>query len=1193
MATLIGSAGPDSLQGGTGEDSLAGLEGDDTLAAGAGAATLDGGPGTDRAVLDLSGTVAPLTVFLLAPGLVSAAGAARLTGIEELSLLAGSGDDRLLAGTGADTLDGGGGDDALSGGAGGDSLAGGEGADTLLGGAGADSLAGGAGADVFVLQGVEAVESTLDAMDLVPDFDPGQGDRLALRGQPVGAGLLLLATGTWGLPGQVPRPVGWGGSLAPAAAPVVGMSMPDPTGGAAFLLRWLPDAAGSGGWLLLDADRDGLLGAADLVLRFALPPGAAIDAEAFLPGSLSLLGTTGADSRAGTAGDDRIFGFGGADSLAGLDGNDTIEGGEANDTIAGGEGFDSLLGGAGNDSLDGGGGADVLVGGEGNDTLAGGNGDDLLQGGAGNDNLAGGAGDDSLEGGPGADTLEGGPGADGFLLQAMGQAAWSTQAAMDQVRVFSRAAGDRLRISDAWTGNGDGSGANIGTWAGLDGVARALVWAGPTRAAGALPLNFLLPRVPTDATEAIPVYWVPATIAGAPAGGWLVMDLDRDTRLGAADAVFRFGSAADPVTIGAEDFVPGTFLSVLRPGVQVAGTAGNDTLAGASLTEVFLGSAGSDRIAGGAGAANALSYAGLGGAVSLTLTAHGSGTATKPGGGRDTVEGVQAFIGTTFNDRLDAFRGGSGLFVTSLEGRAGNDTMLGTGTWSVQAAYGASPAAVTVDLAAATAQDGWGGTDRLQGIRRIAATSAFDDTVLGSATDDLFLSGTAGSKRFDGRAGTDEWRYAGTGSVTADLAAGLAVKPGGIDHLLAIEALTGGTGDDSLLGAAGNDRLAGAAGNDTLDGGDGQDTASYDPVAPGSDLPLRGAVINLQAGTATDPWGGQDVLRNVEYAWGTRLADDITGAALTLYSYIRGLAGDDVLRAPAAGTRVAADFFGDPRAVVVDLSVATAWDGWGGVDRLVLIDHARGTRFPDRLLGNAAANMLMGNAGDDTLTGGEGNDSLYPGTGADSVLGGPGNDLIAPEADDRFTGTLAIDIGTGTPWIASLTGAAMFNDRIDGGDGVDRWVSISGPVLLDLRTRPGLLSNVEIIDGTGLPDAILLPVDHPAAETLRGLAGDDTLSGGAAADRVEGGDGQDLLLGRDGNDVMPGGAGNDTLAGGAGNDVLDGGPGQDVALFGVTADTTVLTRAAADTWWAAGPEGTDRLTGIEVVRFLDQDIVLA
>ncbi|WP_274607353.1 hypothetical protein [Paracraurococcus ruber] len=25
----------------------------------------------------------------------------------------------------------------------------------------------------------------------------------------------------------------------------------------------------------------------------------------------------------------------------------------------------------------------------------------------------------------------------------------------------------------------------------------------------------------------------------------------------------------------------------------------------------------------------------------------------------------------------------------------------------------------------------------------------------------------------------------------------------------------------------------------------------------------------------------------------------------------------------------------------------------------------------------------------------------------------------------------------------------------------------------------------------------------------------------------------------------------------------------------------------------AGPEGTDRLTGIEVVRFLDQDIVLA
>ena len=36
-----------------------------------------------------------------------------------------------------------------------------------------------------------------------------------LRAQPVGTELWPLATGNWGLPGQVPLPIGWGGSLAP------------------------------------------------------------------------------------------------------------------------------------------------------------------------------------------------------------------------------------------------------------------------------------------------------------------------------------------------------------------------------------------------------------------------------------------------------------------------------------------------------------------------------------------------------------------------------------------------------------------------------------------------------------------------------------------------------------------------------------------------------------------------------------------------------------------------------------------------------------------------------------------------------------------------------------------------------------------------------------------------------------------
>ncbi|WP_165838649.1 calcium-binding protein [Roseicella frigidaeris] len=1070
------------------------------------------------------------------------------------------------------TLGGSAADDVLQGTAGADSLEGGMGADTLLGGGGADSLRGGGGADLILLQGIDGVASTLGAMQRILDFSLAQGDLLALRAQPVAGELWPIATGSWALPGETPLPIGWGGSLAPAAAPLAGLALPDPTGGAGFLLRWLPDT-GSGGWLILDADRDGVLGAVDLVARFDLPAGQAIGPEAFLAGSLALLGSIGADSLAGTAAADRLHGFGGNDRLSGGGGSDTLLGGAGQDTLLGGDGFDSLEGGDGNDSLDGGAGTDVLLGGVGNDTLLGGAGDDLLQGGADRDVLRGGEGDDSLEGGPGADTLEGGAGADTILLQAMGEAAWSTLSGMDQVTGFSAAEGDRLRLSDAWTGQADGSGADAGTYAGSDGVARALLWGGVTRALSALPAGTALPALPTGATGAYLLYWVPALAGGTvPAGGWLVLDLDRNGRVDATDAVWRIGSTAQPVSIGPTDFIAGTFLSVLRGGVQVAGTAGNDTLRGGSLNETFLGSGGSDVIEGGAGAANALSYAGLGGSVALRLAADGHGTVTKSQGGTDSIAGIQAFSGTAGADRLDAGAAPAGFFAISLEGRAGDDTLIGGA--GVQASYGASPAAARIDLAAGTAQDGWGGTDRLSGIRRVAVTSAYADTVLGSAGDDLFLSGAAGNKLFDGRGGTDEWRYAGSGAVAVDLAAGLAEKPGGVDRLTGIEVASGGAGNDSLRGSAGSDRLAGAAGDDTIDGGAGKDIVAYDVIAPGSDLPLRGAVVDLSTGRATDPWGGQDVLRNLEGAWGSRLGDDLTGIAIAgVYTTLRGLAGDDTLRGPQARSLVLADYAGDPAAVVVDLAAGTAWDGWGGTDRLVLIDHARGSDFADRLAGNGNANMLMGGAGNDTLLGGAGNDTLQPGPGADLLQGGEGDDLFSPEADGRFTGSLSLALGDGTARLLTFTNVALFADRLDGGAGTDRWVAPAGNALLDLRNAAPL--GMERFEGNAGADALLLPASLAGAVTLLGGGGNDTLAAGGGKDVLDGGTGDDLLLGGAGNDTLRGGAGDDTLMGGDGNDAMDGNVGRDSVLGGAGNDTIICSA------WAAlldGGPGQDRLS---------------
>ncbi len=391
-----------------------------------------------------------------------------------------------------------------------------------------------------------------------------------------------------------------------------------------------------------------------------------------------------------------------------------------------------------------------------------------------------------------------------------------------------------------------------------------------------------------------------------------------------------------------------------------AGTAGNDTLVGGSLGEAFAGSGGSDRIEGGAGGANGLGYAALAGPVAVRFTGHGTGTAAKPGGAADAFTGIHAVSGTAGDDTLDGAAAGAGFFALSLEGGRGNDRIVGDGGQAVQATYGGAgaPGAVLVDLQAGTAADGWGGADTLVNIRRVAVASDEHDTVLGSTSDDLFLSAGSGNKVFDGRGGFDEYRYTGAGGITVSLTppvfgglaeSAYALKPGGAtDRLYGIEAVSGGSGADSIVGSAAAERLAGGAGADTLDGAGGLDTVRYDLLGPGAPLPVRGAVVDLAAGTATDPWGDTDTLRRIENAWGSYGADSITGVAVSgARTWLRGLAGADTLRVVSGGGLVTADHSADPGGVRADLGAGTAVDGWGNRDALVLIAHLRGSAFGD------------------------------------------------------------------------------------------------------------------------------------------------------------------------------------------------------------------------------------------------------
>lgn len=97
-------------------------------------------------------------------------------------------------------------------------------------------------------------------------------------------------------------------------------------------------------------------------------------------------------------------------------------------------------------------------------------------------------------------------------------------------------------------------------------------------------------------------------------------------------------------------------------------------------------------------------------------------------------------------------------------------------------------------------------------------------------------------------------------------------------------------------------------------------------------------------------------------------------------------------------------------------------------DGQALDDFAYGTKFADRLRGNAGDDHLMGNAGNDAISGGLGRDMLEGGDGDDTLLGQDGADtLVGGRGADRLVGSTGRDI---------LRGEAG-NDTLDGGDDVD------------------------------------------------------------------------------------------------------------------------------------------------------------
>lgn len=138
-----------------------------------------------------------------------------------------------------------------------------------------------------------------------------------------------------------------------------------------------------------------------------------------------------------------------------------------------------------------------------------------------------------------------------------------------------------------------------------------------------------------------------------------------------------------------------------------------------------------------------------------------------------------------------------------------------------------------------------------------------DDTLRGGAGNDTLLGG-AGADSLVGGAGRDTVMLGGSTALTVDLRiSGRQATGNGVDTLVSVENLVGGSARDRLTGNSANNVLRGEGGNDTLQGASGADTLTG---GDGGDL-LDGGIGDdrMTGGAGADTFrfnGGRDMVQD-------------------------------------------------------------------------------------------------------------------------------------------------------------------------------------------------------------------------------------------------------------------------------------------------------------------------------------------
>jgi Ca2+-binding RTX toxin-like protein len=824
-------------------------------------------------------------------------------------------------------------------------------------------------------------------------------------------------------------------------------------------------------------------------------------------------------------------------------------------TIIGTAASELLEGGVGDDTItDNQGGSDILRGGAGNDYL------DVVRTAnmaAGTIRLEGGDGDDSLtyQGYNASDVImDGGSGADVFRLRAAaGPVSITTGSGVDTIYLDANLAYDPiapLTVTDFSTGSGGDRldwanylGQALSNWEGANPFASGHVRLLQSGANTLLQIDFngggngyttLLTFQNTTATN-----FAAENMGGYPPDGSAVLGQSIE---GTANAETLTGTAGNDIIngLGGNDTIDGG-----AGDDQIDGGDGNDTIRGGFGSDTVNGGVGDDTITDYEGGSDILRGGAGNDYLEVVRTANrAAGTIRLEGGDGDDILRLQDTGGN--GAILDGGSGSDSFRILSRSGTATITTGSGADTITIDQSHpsvGGQSITVTdfstgeggdlVALSYYLSQNlsNWnGGNPFASGHVRLLQSGA--DTLLqldhdggGNSYTTLLTFQSTTATNFN----------------TFNLG-GLPAPGQTITGTVADDSLPGTAGDDVIYGLGGNDVISGLGGDDVIDGGDGADTifggAGNDTLAFGFGADL------LDGGTGDDRF----VVNSVGFTSPTPPSGQIAG----------GDGSDTIDATGGSPTSFLLNNEGQ-RFIVGNQSFSVTGVEtfrFGGEANLIILTQTTDVRLTF-FAGGGADNInvyagvnVYGEEGDDTvfLSGSFGTGPL---TGfAD---GGGGVDLL------KLNISTNADLLTGSV----VSGQATFS--VQNFENVTAFVS-SGYAS---TVRGSHTANVLRADGQGYANA--------GAVVFHGEGGDDTLIGESNADTLNGGEG---------NDIIDGAAGDDVISGGAGNNIIDGGTGWDIVTVSGPASAYRLL-ADGDNFILKGPDGGDRLTNVEAIRFAD------